>query len=130
MTIDDNYLVMSMIRGAERSNLIYYADLRLPECALDGPIKFTPLIDEWFAGFSYLFNEDSRFYFGTNYEAPQFRMISIDLNNPGKDHWKEIIPEPKGDIISGASKLIDNDKLIYTYSEDLVDKMNVWQLPT
>ena len=39
-----------------------------------------------------------RFIARTNYKAPRWRVISIDLNHPEEKNWREIIPESKNTI--------------------------------
>ncbi|MFQ3592968.1 MAG: S9 family peptidase, partial [Gemmataceae bacterium] len=58
-----------------------------------GTEKFTDLIDEFKNEYSYIDNEGSVFLFKTDFEAPRGRVIAIDLNNPQRDNWKEIIPQ-------------------------------------
>jgi hypothetical protein len=49
---------------------------------MNGKIELTPLIDQWIGDFNYLHNIDTKFFFNTNYKAPNGRVISFDLKNP------------------------------------------------
>ena len=46
--------------------------------------------------------EGDKAYVLTNYGAPRNRIMMVDLNNPTKDKWVEIIPENEG-VIKGAN---------------------------
>jgi prolyl oligopeptidase len=37
-------------------------------------------------------NIDSKFFFQTNYKAPNGRIISFDLKTPKEENWKETLP--------------------------------------
>ena len=48
------------------------------------------------SGFDYRYSGeaiDNILYLLTNEGAPKFRIVAIDLNNPAKENWKEIIPQ-------------------------------------
>ena len=47
--------------------------------------------DNYLSRFSYVLNIKTKFYFSTNEGAPNFRLISIDIDNP--DELITIIPE-------------------------------------
>ena len=62
----------------------------------------------------------------TNYKAPSNRLMEIDLNKPGKENWKEVIPE--GDAVmqsvypAGGRYLVKVEKdasdKLYEYDSD------------
>lgn len=59
------------------------------------------------AEFSYVTNEGGTFYFQTNINAPNYRLISFSIENPVKENWTEVIPETKNvlSVSSGGGKL-------------------------
>jgi prolyl oligopeptidase len=54
---------------------------------------FIELLSEFDASYEYVGNDGQVFYFSTNFKAPKSRLIAVDLGKPGKDNWREIIPE-------------------------------------
>jgi prolyl oligopeptidase len=44
-----------------------------------------------------------RLYMQTAIGAPNGRVVMVDLNNPGMEHWTDIIPESESLVLSGAS---------------------------
>ena len=60
----------------------------------------------------------SRLFAVTDLNAPRYKIIEIDLANPGRDHWKEIVPESK-DLLEDAQLV--GGKLVVKY---LVDAKN------
>ncbi len=83
---DGEYLYLLTIRGTDRRNGIY---LRRMES--DG--EFTHLVEDSEAKYAYVGNDKSTFYFLTNLDAPRDRIIAIDIENPDREHWVEIIPQ-------------------------------------
>lgn len=100
---DNRYLVLKVYNGTEPKSRIYYRSLESSD-------PFIPLIDDGENYYSFLGNEEDRFYVYTNHDAPKGRIISVDLNHPEKEKWQEIIPE-NDDTIS-VIKIINNKFVI------------------
>jgi|LSQX01.3.fsa_nt_gb prolyl oligopeptidase len=94
VTSDQAYVVLYVTHGTDSRNRIYYREL-----ACQGP--FVPLIDEFDAKYIFLGNDGKDFYFLTNNEAPRGRIIAVNLANPQRENWREIISE-KSDVIASA----------------------------
>jgi prolyl oligopeptidase len=45
---------------------------------------------------------DDRLYLLANEDAPRYRLFAVDVNKPGREHWKEIIPQSE-DTLEGVS---------------------------
>ena len=56
----------------------------------------------------------------TNYKAQKNRLVEIDLKKPGKDNWKELIPEGDG-VLSGVD--LAGDRLIVKFEKDASDHL-------
>ena len=87
VTEDGHFLVISVWKGTLRKNQLFYKDLEDP----DGDV--VELISGFDASYDFLGNIGSRFWVMTNSEAPQRRVICIDIEHPGREEWKEIIAE-------------------------------------
>jgi prolyl oligopeptidase len=85
---DSRYLLLTIVAGSacEKSEL-YFQDLKN-----HGPIRAAVKgINACFQGRI----EGDTLYMMTNYNAPNWRMVSIPLAHPAEEKWKEIIPEGK-----------------------------------
>ena len=51
------------------------------------------LLDDADSQFVFLGNDGAIFYFKTDLDAPRGRVIAINLTQPDRDSWKEIILE-------------------------------------
>ncbi|MGC9469859.1 MAG: prolyl oligopeptidase family serine peptidase [Anaerolineae bacterium] len=85
VTEDGAYLVLHVSEGTDRRNRIFYR--RLEEDA------FTELIDELEAGYEFLGNSGTVFYFLSDLDAPKGQILAVDVTNPDGDHWRTLIPE-------------------------------------
>ena len=59
---------------------------------------------------------DGVMYIYTNYGAPRYRLMTATLDNPGMEHWKELVPQQKG-VLTGVD-FTGKDKMILTYDTD------------
>lgn len=119
VTDDGRYLLIVVWRGSESKNLVFYQDLQTP----GAPI--VELIKDWEASFDFLDNDGGKFWFVTDLNAPQQRVIQIDIASPARDAWKEIIPEAK-DTLSHASLV--GDRFLCQYLHDVHTQVKAFQL--
>jgi len=89
---DGKYLLI-MAGSAARIEL-YVQDLQAKS-----PIQ--PIVNDIDAQFRTVFGGDALFVC-TNWNAPNWRVLRVDLGNPARDAWKEVVPEGNA-AISGFS---------------------------
>jgi prolyl oligopeptidase len=133
---DGEWVFITIHEGAFPANLVWYArrDTLLAQAkahkenpATNPEPTFVKLIDNFDAEFSYLTNDGPVMYFQTNFEAPRYRIISIDMEHSEKEQWKDIIPESKTDVLSWAAP-VDQNKLIVVHIRDVADVMDLHHL--
>lgn len=83
---DEKYLFISAANSTS-GNELYYLDLSKPDS------KIVTLIDNYENDNDVLDNKGSKIYLVTNYKAPNKRVVTFDLSNPGKENWKDCIAE-------------------------------------
>ncbi len=59
----------------------------------------------------------------TNWQAPRGRVMSAELGDSNRSHWRTIIPEGS-DVISGA--LLVGDRLVLTYLVDVQSRLRLF----
>src|SRR6476469_2138646 len=89
VTDDGRYLVITTWQGTDDRYRISYRDLTEPFAMP------TDLIDNFDNDYTFIDNDGPVFYFRTDFNAPNGRVIAIDTRKPAREHWKEIIPEAK-----------------------------------
>jgi prolyl oligopeptidase len=87
------------------------------DIAAGGPIK--PVVTDVDAEFRPFIRGD-RLYLWTNWNAPNWRILTADLRDPARDKWKEIVPESQWPI-DGASGAAG--RLFVTYLEDVKSRV-------
>jgi prolyl oligopeptidase len=109
VTDDGRYLVIDQTRGTSPNNQVTIKDLAHPNVA---PIK---LVTTEEATFRPIANDGSYFWFFTTLDAPNGKVIGIDLAHPERSAWKTLIPETKNSL-DGVSMV--HDTLIAQYLAD------------
>lgn len=109
ITEDQNFLVIYAAQNTSGSQL-YIKDLKSDNS------KFINVQDDYFKRASVIHNVGSTFYLLTNVDAPNYKVVKMNLSNP--KNWSDIIPETKNVLTcqSGGGKL---------FAEYLVDAKSV-----
>lgn len=87
VTEDGRYLVITVWKGTADKYRVYVKDLREP---YGMPVA---LIDHFNDEYSFIGNDGHVLYFKTDLNAPNKRVIAIDLRMPQPEHFVELIPE-------------------------------------
>ncbi len=86
VTDDGHYLVVTANHGTDVKNTLLVADL-----AADAAVK--PIIAEPRANYTFIGNIGSTLYVLTDDDAPRYRVVAINLRNPGRQHWRSVVAE-------------------------------------
>lgn len=113
VTEDNQYLIISVIRGTEKKNQIFYA--KLNDNSADGATKVVELISGFESSYQFVGNDGTQFYFETDHSAAKRRVIAIDITNPHPNQWKEIVAETAEAI---QSVHLFGDRFFLTYLKD------------
>ncbi len=119
VTEDGRYLIVSVWLGTDPRNLVFYKDLQTP----NAPV--VELINTFEAEYSFIDNDDTRFWFRTDLNAPRSRVIAIDITKGDRDHWQELIPEAE-ETLQGVSVL--NNQFITSYLKDARSQIKTFDL--
>lgn len=119
VTDDGKYLVISVWKGTDPNNLVFYKDLTHPDSSV------VELIQEFDASYGFIDNEGTKFWFRTDLDAPKGRLIAIDLTQPAPDQWQEIIPE-REDTLEGVGIL--NHQFVADYLKDAYTNIRIYSL--
>jgi len=118
VTEDERYMFLYMTEGTH-GNELYFKDLSAKD------MDFMPLI----TGFEYdsyvIDSISEKFLVLTNIEAPNYRVILMDFQKPGKENWQTIIPE-KSEVLSSASTV--GSQLFCNYLKDATTQIFQYDL--
>jgi len=118
ITEDGRFLVLYVSHGTDPNNRIYYRPV-------DSDASFVKLLNDADARYEFIANTDSVFYFQTDLDAPKGRVIAIDINNPARQNWREIIPQ-SSDILDFAGCV--NNQLVVAYLTDVHHQLKIFTL--
>lgn len=88
VTDDEKYLIIHATKSTS-GNSLYYKDLEKPNST------FVKLVDDFDNDYTVIHSKDNKLYVYTNYQAPMYKMIEIDVNKPDRKYWKDFIAEDK-----------------------------------
>jgi prolyl oligopeptidase len=94
VTEDGQYLILTIWKGTNHTYRITYKDLTEP---YGMPVD---LIEDFENEYALAGSDGPVFYFKTDLDAPRGRLIAIDTRKPGRNNWKEIIPQAKENLRS------------------------------
>ncbi len=114
VTEDGRFLVLGIREGTDPRNRFHYRPIDAE--------KMIPLLDDFDASYDFIGNTGDVFYFLTDLDAPRQRVIAIDIRKPGRDDWREIIPQG-GDLLQSASLV--GGRLIIGYLRDARSAISV-----
>lgn len=63
-------------------------------------------------------NNGTEAVFRTNKNAPNYKLISIDLLDYGQEKWVDLLPEHPKNVLHWASA-VDEDKFVACYIQDV-----------
>jgi prolyl oligopeptidase len=109
VTEDGRYLILYVSYGDSAKNLLFVQDLTAAK-----PVT-REVISQWQAAYTVIGNDGSKLYVQTTDGAPRGRVVSIDLDHPEREHWKEIVPQREETL---ENALLASGKLVLAYLKD------------
>jgi prolyl oligopeptidase len=122
---DGRYVFIRTFRGADNNNQLHFIDLVSPgRPNITATIK--PIVETIDAEYTPIGNYQTRVYLRSDKDAPNRRIIAIDLENPDRDAWKVVIAEQphaiENAVLAGGRivvhSLVDVRSRIEVYSLD------------
>ena len=96
VTDDGEHLIIVVAVGTDDRYQIIHQDL------IDPDAQPEMIIEGFDFDYNLIGNIGNELYFRTNNNAPRNRLITINMDNPAPEHWREVIGEA-GDVLDGVS---------------------------
>lgn len=106
VTEDGRYFILHQQPGTDGFSTMY------KDLEKDGPV--VTLFEGYKNKSAVIHNMGTKFLVLTDIDAPNYRLIEVDIENPAKENWKEIIPESEN-LLEGCST--GGGKLFASYLE-------------
>lgn len=119
VTEDGKYLIISVWLGTDTKNLVFYQNLEQPDS------QVVELISDFEASYGVIDNDGDTLWVQTDLDAPRGKVVVIDLHNPQKANWQEIIPEAPETLESVG---ILNHQFVANYLQDARSQVKIFNL--
>ncbi|HWP44207.1 MAG TPA: prolyl oligopeptidase family serine peptidase [Blastocatellia bacterium] len=113
---DGRYLVIVVNHGSTATK----SEVYIQDVEKKGPV--TPIVNDLEANFSPDIAGD-RLFLQTNWNAPNNRILEVDLKKPARENWREVVPEGES-VMSGFSLV--GGKLFVSYLENVTSRIKVF----
>jgi len=108
-TEDENYLILTATESTS-GNALAFRKAGLEK----GP--FTWIDKDFDHNMVPVGNKDRMLYVLTDYQAPRYRLVGIDLDRPDEDNWVDVIPQHETDVLE--SVVLSGDRIIASFLRD------------
>jgi len=119
VTEDGRYLIITVQRGTDPKNRIFYKNL------VDPNSKVVELLDKADAEYTFIDNEGPVFAFRTNLNAPLGRIVTINTCKSAPPQIDEVVPESKDKLESVSSV---GEHLVALYLHDAHSVVRLFKL--
>ncbi|OBZ71845.1 Prolyl endopeptidase [Grifola frondosa] len=126
--VDGRFAILSVRRDTSRKNLLWVADLE--QDTIGDNMKWNKVIDEFVADYQYIANDGTKFYLLTNKDAPQYKLVTVDIaDSPEKRVFKDVIPEDKDAHLEDVHP-VNNDHAAVVFKRNVKDEIYIYSLST
>ena len=123
-TEDGRYLLISLAKGSDNNNRLYYADLGEPmRPNVAAAVK--PVVEDDDAEFNAFGSTGSVLYVRTDRGAPNRKVLAIDVRNPSPAAWKTVVPEAREAIESMG---LIGGRIVTHYLVDVQSRLSLFAL--
>jgi prolyl oligopeptidase len=119
VTDDGRYLIITIEQGTDTRTRVFYQDLARPGAGV------VELLNDFDAQYQFVDNDGPLFWFQTDLAAPRGRVLGININQPARTNWVEIIPQA-ADTLVGTATL--NNSFVCIYLQDAHSQVKVFSL--
>jgi len=124
VTEDGRYLLIVMAEGSGNENRLYYADLEDPAAPnLKAAVK--PVIESDDAEYAPIGSSASLVYLRSDKDAPNRKVIAVDLRNPAPAAWKTVVAEQKEALESVG---VIGGRIVAQYLVDVQSQLRLFGL--
>ncbi|MCL3779700.1 S9 family peptidase [Prolixibacteraceae bacterium JC049] len=118
VTEDRRFMILSKMEGSSGNGLAV-KDLSKKKA------EFIALSKDLKSSFAVIDNIDNELYILTNYKAPRYRLVKVDMKKPAEENWVDIIPESEN-VLESCAHI--GGKLVAILMKDAHNVVNVHQL--
>ncbi|MBA7540227.1 Prolyl endopeptidase [subsurface metagenome] len=119
VTEDQKYLVLSTNESTSGNALAFKESKNESK-------EFTKIVSNFDNNFWALDHVNGSLLVITDYQASNYKLIAIDVNNPAEENWKDVITERPDMVLQNVT--IGGDKLIASYLKDAHSRIEIFNI--
>ncbi|OQA00001.1 MAG: Prolyl endopeptidase [Bacteroidetes bacterium ADurb.Bin408] len=112
VTEDESFLIIEESEATD-GNALFVKNLK------EKNAPFVKIADGFEYNYNVIDNIGNTLFVYTNYKAPKYRLVAIDMAMPSRENWKVIIPE-KEEVLKGVS--VAGNLLMAEYMKDAASR--------
>jgi prolyl oligopeptidase len=116
---DGRYLVVSISRGTNPEARLQVLDLEDPHGG------YRMLVGDFASKAAVVTNLGTTFYLLTDHGAERQRVVAVDLDEPDRDRWREVVPETDANLVSAY---FFGGRLVCHYLQHATSLIRVYEL--
>ncbi len=117
---DDSKLLIISVSESTSGNAFYFKRLDVANAPI---IK---VVEDFDNDFSVVDHIDGWLYVHTNYQAPRYQLLRIDVNHPERENWQVVIPQSDSDVLRSVSAV--GNSFVGNYMHDAHSVVKVFDL--
>lgn len=119
VTEDESILILTVTESTS-GNALFYKKSNTESAS------FIKLVDDFKHDFQVIDNVGNTLLVLTNYQAPKYQIIEIDLAKPGAKNWRPIIPQQKGATLNSVQ--VRGGRLVARYTKEITNVLSVFEM--
>lgn len=119
VTEDESFLLLNVTESTS-GNALYYKK------STNTTAEFSPLVDNFNHDYWVIDNVGDKLLIQTNYKAPKYQLIAIDVNQPEEKNWQVVIPEKENATLNGVQVI--GGRLVARYTKEITNVLSVFEM--
>jgi prolyl oligopeptidase len=119
VTEDESIWVLTVTESTSGNALFY-------KKSSDESASFVKLVDDFKHDFQVIDNVGDKLLVLTNYQAPKYQVVEIDLAKPAAKNWRPLIPQQKGATLNSVQ--VRGGRLIARYTKEITNVLSVFEM--
>ncbi len=119
ITEDEKYMIIRVTESTT-GNALYFKDLSKKKA------EIVKVVESFEKDYSVIDHHNGHLWVMTNDDAPKYRIIKIDVNNPAKENWTDLISEDDKNVLRRIS--VVGGKIFANYQQDAHSLIKVYSL--
>lgn len=113
---DGNWLIISVGKGTERMNMVYFKNLTMEKAGI------MPVITDLKNSWNFIGNDGSVFYFQTDKDSPRGKVVKVDVLAK-EQKWEDVIPQ-SADTLNNVQFV--NNQFVLNYMKDAYTQIRIY----